>query len=183
MVPLGRRVVTACLCTCMVVLGAISLDMFAVLLGGAMIIEAAVLFAGFKFLGGGAPKEAAGAELVSEESPSPSSHGGGDSKESHGGGESAAPGGEHGSGGTSGSAPTKIDKRKAVEVQVVDFRAPKDVVGTNTVSSIRSGLYYGTIGMIDGILERIIEKMGPETKAIATGGRPRTVGTALTWQF
>ena len=57
----------------------------------------------------------------------------------------------------------------------MDFRPPKDVVGTNTVSSIRSGLYFGTIGMIDGILERIIDKMGPETKAVATGGQANLI--------
>jgi type III pantothenate kinase len=48
-------------------------------------------------------------------------------------------------------------------------------VGTNTVASIQSGLYYGTIGMIDGILERVIERMGPDTKAIATGGQAHLI--------
>jgi type III pantothenate kinase len=66
---------------------------------------------------------------------------------------------------------------KTARLPLVDFRAPKDVVGTNTVSSIRSGLYYGTIGMIDGILERIIEKMGPDTKAIATGGQAHLIAS------
>ena len=60
---------------------------------------------------------------------------------------------------------------RTARLPLVDFRQPRDVVGTNTVESIRSGLYYGTIGMIDGILERIIEKMGPDTKTIATGGQ------------
>ena len=60
---------------------------------------------------------------------------------------------------------------KTARLPLVDFRPPKDVVGTNTVASIQSGLYYGAIGMIDGILERVIEKLGPETKAIATGGQ------------
>jgi type III pantothenate kinase len=64
---------------------------------------------------------------------------------------------------------------RTARLPLVDFRRPKDVVGTNTVASIRSGLYYGTIGMIDGILERVIEKMGPETKAIATGGQARLI--------
>jgi len=39
-----------------------------------------------------------------------------------------------------------------------NFPPPKSVVGTNTKASMRSGLYYGAIGMIDGILERILEK-------------------------
>ena len=66
---------------------------------------------------------------------------------------------------------------KTARLPLVDFRAPKDVVGTNTVSSIRSGLYYGTLGMIDGILERIIEKMGSETRAIATGGQAHLIAS------
>ena len=60
---------------------------------------------------------------------------------------------------------------RTARLPLVDFRQPKDVIGTNTVASIRSGLYYGTIGMIDGILEHVIERMGPDTKAVATGGQ------------
>ena len=60
---------------------------------------------------------------------------------------------------------------RTARLPLVDFRQPRDVVGTNTVESIRSGLYYGTIGMIDGILERIIEKLGPDTAVVATGGQ------------
>jgi type III pantothenate kinase len=66
---------------------------------------------------------------------------------------------------------------KTARLPLVDFRPPRDVVGTNTVASIRSGLYYGTIGMIDGILERVIDKMGPDTKAVATGGQAHLVAT------
>jgi type III pantothenate kinase len=64
---------------------------------------------------------------------------------------------------------------KTARLPLVDFRPPKDVVGTNTVASMQSGLYFGAIGMIDGILERIIAKLGPETKAIATGGQSHMI--------
>jgi type III pantothenate kinase len=64
---------------------------------------------------------------------------------------------------------------KTARLPLVDFRPPKDVVGTNTVASMQSGLYFGAIGMIDGILERIIAKLGPETKAIATGGQAHMI--------
>jgi len=65
--------------------------------------------------------------------------------------------------------------QKTARLPKVDFRPPSDVVGTNTVASIQSGLYFGSIGMIDGILERIIEKLGPETKTIATGGQAHLI--------
>ncbi|HLI85392.1 MAG TPA: type III pantothenate kinase [Bryobacteraceae bacterium] len=64
---------------------------------------------------------------------------------------------------------------KTARLPLVDFRPPKDVVGTNTVASMQSGLYFGAIGMIDGILERIVAKLGPETKTIATGGQARLI--------
>jgi type III pantothenate kinase len=64
---------------------------------------------------------------------------------------------------------------KTARLPLVDFRPPKSVVGTNTVSSMRSGLYFGAIGMIDGILERIIETMGPETVTVATGGQAHMI--------
>jgi len=66
---------------------------------------------------------------------------------------------------------------KTARLPLVDFRPPKDVVGTNTVASMQSGLYFGAVGMIDGILERILEKLGPETHVIATGGQARLIVT------
>ena len=43
------------------------------------------------------------------------------------------------------------------------------------MGSIQSGLYYGAIGVIDGILARLIGEMGPDTKIVATGGQARLV--------
>ena len=53
----------------------------------------------------------------------------------------------------------------------VDFREPGKLIGTNTVGSVQSGLYYGALGMIDGIVERLMQELGPDTKVIATGGQ------------
>jgi len=64
---------------------------------------------------------------------------------------------------------------KTARLPLVDFRPPKDVVGTNTVASMQSGLYFGAVGMIDGILERVLAKLGPETRVIATGGQARLI--------
>ena len=60
---------------------------------------------------------------------------------------------------------------RTARLPMVDFREPEKLIGSNTVGSITSGLYYGFIGMIDGIVERVMEELGPETKAIATGGQ------------
>ena len=60
----------------------------------------------------------------------------------------------------------------------VDFREPERLVGTNTVASIQSGLYYGYAGMIDGILERLCRELGPKTTSIATGGQAALIQPA-----
>src|SRR5579862_2907749 len=60
---------------------------------------------------------------------------------------------------------------QTARLPMVDFRMPEKVIGSNTVGSITSGLYYGFIGMIDGIVERVIAELGANTKAIATGGQ------------
>ncbi|MGH9659935.1 MAG: type III pantothenate kinase [Bryobacteraceae bacterium] len=60
---------------------------------------------------------------------------------------------------------------KTARLPRVDFRPPGKLIGTNTVSSIQAGLYYGALGMIDGITARLVEALGPDTKVVATGGQ------------
>jgi len=52
----------------------------------------------------------------------------------------------------------------------VDIRKPAHVIGTNTVASLQSGLYYGYLGLVDGIIELLLGEMGRETKVVSTGG-------------
>jgi len=60
----------------------------------------------------------------------------------------------------------------------VDIRKPVRVVGTNTVGSLQSGLYYGYLGLVDGILDELLKEMGKDTKVVATGGLAPLIGTA-----
>lgn len=60
---------------------------------------------------------------------------------------------------------------RTARLPMVDFREPEKLIGSNTVGSIQSGLYYGFIALIDGIIDRVCLELGPETKAIATGGQ------------
>ncbi len=68
---------------------------------------------------------------------------------------------------------------RAARLSRVDVKKPAKVVGTNTVAHMQSGLYYGYIGLVDGILERIIkETQGQDAvapKVIATGGLARLI--------
>lgn len=64
---------------------------------------------------------------------------------------------------------------RTARLPLVDFREPGGVIGSNTVCSMQSGLYYGVIGMIDGILERLLERLGPQTTTVATGGQAELI--------
>ena len=59
----------------------------------------------------------------------------------------------------------------------VEIRKPTRVIGTNTVGSLQSGLYYGYLGLMDGILELLLSELGSETHVIATGGLGAMIGT------
>jgi type III pantothenate kinase len=59
----------------------------------------------------------------------------------------------------------------------VEIRKPARVIGTNTVGSLQSGLYYGYLGLVDGILELLLGELGKETRVIATGGLGPMIGT------
>jgi len=59
----------------------------------------------------------------------------------------------------------------------VEIRKPARVIGTNTVGSLQSGLYYGYLGLVDGILELLLAELGKETHVIATGGLGPMIGT------
>jgi flagellar basal body-associated protein FliL len=107
-----------------------------VLLGGAMIIEAAVLFAGFKYLGGGTPHHASGAELTAED---PAAAGHGETKSADGKGAAAA-----------------IDKKKPIEIQIVDFRAPNKQSGRTFLYDVT--IFAVTRGEFKDRVEAIIKE-------------------------
>jgi flagellar basal body-associated protein FliL len=94
-----------------------------VMLGGVMLIEAVVLFAGFKFLGGGKPTVVVGAELVGEK--------GGEKGE-------AKPAGEHGEAGHEGGEATKGEAPvgKFAEIPLVEMKAPNKMSGRSFIFDV-----------------------------------------------
>jgi type III pantothenate kinase len=59
---------------------------------------------------------------------------------------------------------------RAARLPRVDIRRPPTVIGTNTVVNIQSGLYFGYLGLVDGILARMKREVAGVKKVIATGG-------------
>lgn len=60
--------------------------------------------------------------------------------------------------------------QRAARLRNTEIRRPDKLIGTNPTASIQSGLYYGNIGLVDGLLERMIEELGKDTRVVATGG-------------
>ena len=66
---------------------------------------------------------------------------------------------------------------RAARLSRVEIKRPSKVIGTNTVGHLQSGLFFGYIGLVDGILERILKELGGEQKPriVATGGMARMI--------
>jgi len=52
----------------------------------------------------------------------------------------------------------------------IDLTRPPKVIGTNTVQAIQSGVLFGYVGLVEGMVARFRKELGPEMKVIATGG-------------
>ncbi len=59
----------------------------------------------------------------------------------------------------------------------VDIRKPERIIGRTTVGSLQSGLYYGYLGLVDGILQSLVAELGGSPRVVATGGLAPLIGT------
>ncbi|HEY0591072.1 MAG TPA: type III pantothenate kinase, partial [Thermoanaerobaculia bacterium] len=58
---------------------------------------------------------------------------------------------------------------RAARLPRVDFKRPAHLIGTNTVASIQSGIWFGYLGLIDGVLARMKEQVAGVKVVVATG--------------
>ncbi len=66
--------------------------------------------------------------------------------------------------------------QRAARLYRVEIRRPEQIIGQHTIGSVQSGLYYGYIGLVDGILKRMIAELGDHVRVIATGGLAKLIG-------
>lgn len=59
---------------------------------------------------------------------------------------------------------------RAARLTRVEVRKPSRVIGRNTVESVQSGLFYGYVGLVEGILARLRAELGTPAPVVATGG-------------
>lgn len=64
---------------------------------------------------------------------------------------------------------------RAAKLPRVEIVKPAKVVGKNTVSAMQSGIVYGYVGLVDGLVARLKEELGFEARVIATGGLARLI--------
>src|SRR6476660_7972483 len=64
---------------------------------------------------------------------------------------------------------------RAARLPRVEIKDPGKVIGTNTVTHMQAGLYYGAVDMVDGMLTRMSAELGGKAKVVATGGQAKLV--------
>jgi type III pantothenate kinase len=60
--------------------------------------------------------------------------------------------------------------QRTAQLPKVEFAKPPSVLGKSTVTSIQSGLFWGYVSLVDGIVERLKAEVPGPTKVVATGG-------------
>jgi type III pantothenate kinase len=65
---------------------------------------------------------------------------------------------------------------KAARLWRVEIRRPDRVVGRTTAGSVQSGLYFGYLALVEGMIDRIRAEIGGQPRVIATGGLAELFG-------
>ncbi len=60
--------------------------------------------------------------------------------------------------------------RRTAQLPRISFEEPQQIISLDTADSMRSGLIYGSAGMLDGLIDRMSKEMGVDPTIVATGG-------------
>jgi type III pantothenate kinase len=60
--------------------------------------------------------------------------------------------------------------QRAARLPRIDVRKPSQVIGRTTVGAMESGLFYGYVGMVEGLVRRMRDELGGDAVCVATGG-------------
>ncbi len=69
---------------------------------------------------------------------------------------------------------------RAAKLPRVEIAKPPHVIGRNTIHSIQSGIVYGYVGLVDGVVGRLREELDHDAVVIATGGLARLIAPLST---
>jgi type III pantothenate kinase len=62
----------------------------------------------------------------------------------------------------------------------VELTHPERAIGTNTISAMQSGIVFGYVGLVEGIVARIQQELGEKAKVVATGGYAELIAKETT---
>ena len=65
-----------------------------------------------------------------------------------------------------------LNTSKLPQVEIIK---PESVIGNSTDKSIQAGIYFGYIGFVEGIIERMTRELGEKPQVIATGGSAKFI--------
>ena len=65
--------------------------------------------------------------------------------------------------------------RRSAKLPKIDLHFPQKVIGTDTISSMQSGVLYATVDAMEGMIQRIKDVVGKEAKVVATGGYAKLI--------
>src|SRR5205807_1513313 len=60
---------------------------------------------------------------------------------------------------------------RAAKLPRIEIQKPAKIIGTSAITSMQSGLFYGYVALVDGIIIRLKQELGADTRIIATGGQ------------
>ncbi len=64
---------------------------------------------------------------------------------------------------------------RAARLGRVELRRPAKAIGTNTATNLQSGMFWGYLGLVDGILERMVVELEARPTVVATGGLAKLI--------
>jgi len=65
---------------------------------------------------------------------------------------------------------------RTAKLPKIEIKPPRNIIGNSTVEALRSGLLYGYVAMVEGLLVRFKAKLGGKVKVVATGGMSKLIG-------
>ena len=65
--------------------------------------------------------------------------------------------------------------QRTAKLPRIDLQRPPRAIGKNTVDAMRSGMLFGYVGLVEGLVERFRQELGPGMRVIATGGLARVI--------
>ncbi len=69
--------------------------------------------------------------------------------------------------------------QRAAKLPRIEIKRPERSIGRSTVESMQAGIYFGYVGLVEGILQRMAEELGGNPIIVATGGFAPMIGQGL----